>query len=242
MSFSVSTIEPNTVTENKDSKVKSKQLICPKCGIEFTRLTKDLNRTARKNTTWYCSNQCRQLGLRKYSLHKCQQCNKEVQRTPCELKNKNTFCSRSCSTTYQNSHKTTGTRVSKLKKYLQIKLKELYPNLEFIFNSPTIVGLELDIYVPSLNLAFELNGIFHYEPIFGQDKLNRTNFNDQQKYQACISNGISLCVIDTSKQKYFKDSTSQPYLDIIIKIIKGCLESNALSPSTSQADVQTSIR
>ena len=35
------------------------------------------------------------------------------------------------------------------------------------------INSELDVYVPSLNLAFELNGIFHYEPIYGEKKLNQ---------------------------------------------------------------------
>jgi len=213
------------------AKFKDKlQCECIQCsqsfGVEKSYIRKFLN--GKKNATFdFCSTKCRGAYKSKCrTKHNCSQCGKEFERTPTQLKRptKNLFCGSSCNMTYQNSHKTTGTRVSKLEKYLQLKLKELYPSLEFIFNSPTVVGLELDIYVPYLKLAFELNGIFHYEPIFGQDKLNRTTFNDQQKYQACISKNISLCVIDTSSQKYFKESTSQRYLDIISKIIKGVID------------------
>ena len=81
-----------------------------------------------------------------------------------------------------------------------------------------MIDAELDIYIPSLNLAFELNGIFHYEPIFGEKKLNSTKNNDKRKFQACLEKNIELCIIDTSTQKYFKENTSKIYLDIILKI------------------------
>ena len=43
--------------------------------------------------------------------------------------------------------------------------------------------------------------------------------NDDRKFQACIETGIELCIIDVSKQKYFKEKTSAPYLQIIAAII-----------------------
>jgi len=45
----------------------------------------------------------------------------------------------------------------------------LYPDLVIHFNKKDAINSELDIYIPSLKLAFELNGIFHYEPIFGKE-------------------------------------------------------------------------
>ena len=75
------------------------------------------------------------------------------------------------------------------------------------------------IYIPSIKLAFELNGIFHYEPIFGEEKLEKIKSNDQNKFLICKKNNINLCIINTCQQKYFKISTSQKYLDIIVFII-----------------------
>ena len=99
------------------------------------------------------------------------------------------------------------------------KLISLYPTLKIDFNKKNAINSELDIYIPSLKLAFELNGIYHYEPIHGSNKLNQTQNNDQRKFQACYEHGISLCIIDTSKQKYFKENTSQEFLNIIVDII-----------------------
>jgi hypothetical protein len=70
-----------------------------------------------------------------------------------------------------------------------------------------------------MKLAFELNGIFHYESIYGEAKLHQIQNNDKRKFQACLERGIELCIIDSSNLKYFKESNAKPYLDIIINII-----------------------
>jgi hypothetical protein len=150
----------------------------------------------------------------------CKQCSKSFFKRCCQIKiTKNHFCSKSCAATYNNTHKTKGIKLSKLEVYLQEQLTKLYPTLEIHYNRKDAINSELDIYIPSLKLAFELNGIFHYEPIFGEEKLSQIKNNDSRKYQACIEKGISLCIIDVSQQKYFKPETSKKYLDIICGII-----------------------
>ena len=152
----------------------------------------------------------------------CGQCHKKITKTPSEIKHSKhgkSFCSSSCSATYNNTHKTTGYRRSKLEKWLEIKLIKSYPNLEINFNKIDTINAELDIYIPPLKLAFELNGIFHYEPIYGKEKLDRTKNNDDRKFQACLERGIELCIIDVSKIKYFKENTSKPILEIVINLI-----------------------
>ena len=98
------------------------------------------------------------------------------------IKFPNSFCSSTCSGTYNSAHKKFGTRRSKLEKWLEEKLIMSYPSLEFHFNRKDTIYAELDIYIPTLNLAFELNGIFHYEPIFGDKKLQSTQTNDKRKF------------------------------------------------------------
>jgi hypothetical protein len=134
-------------------------------------------------------------------------------------KSNNHFCSQSCSATYNNKNKTHGNRRSKLEIWLEEQLTTLYPNLQIDFNKKEIIGSELDIYFPSLNLAIELNGIFHYEPIYGVNKLFQIQENDKSKTKLCHDLKIDLCIIDVSQQKYVKPSTSQKYLDIIVKIV-----------------------
>ena len=164
-------------------------------------------------------------------VKKCNQCSVEFKIFNSHLNSKhrksnNTFCSKSCATTYNNTHKTKGTRVSKLEVWLQTQLSLLYPTLEIHYNRKDAINSELDIYIPSLKLAFELNGIYHYEPIHGEEVLSRIKNNDNRKFAACIENKISLCTIDTSSLNYFKSANAQKYLDIISSIIEKSKQCN----------------
>lgn len=129
------------------------------------------------------------------------------------------FCNRSCSAIYHNKNKTHGTRRSKLEVFIEKELTLLYPNLEIHFNRKDAINSELDIYIPSLKLAFELNGIFHYEPIYGVEKLTKIQTNDDRKFQACLEKNIELCIIDASSLKYFKEHNVRKFLDIVNEII-----------------------
>ena len=136
----------------------------------------------------------------------CDYCSSSFLKIPAEIQiNKHNFCCQSCAAKWHNAHKTTGTRVSKLELWLQTQLPLLYPSIDFHFNKTDAINGELDIFIPSLKLAFELNGIFHYEPIYGPEKLSKTQTNDHRKMIACAEHGIELCVMDVYHFKYFKE-------------------------------------
>lgn len=203
-------------------------LTCMNCGVDYKvtprKRTQDIYNYKRNGSRYYCSEKCRleSRNFKSVNQTQCSNCGKLFY--PCHnvkknAKSSNRFCSRSCAVTYNNSHKITGNRRSKLEDWIEEQLSILYPNLEILYNDKTAIKSELDIYIPSLKIAVELNGIFHYEPIFGEDKLKRINENDNNKFHRCYEKGISLCVIDTSQQKYFKPNSSKKYLEIICKII-----------------------
>jgi len=199
---------------------------CYQCSNTFYPTKHSITQEIRQNRNRikYCSTICNSVAQTinkstKIKLY-CKYCNKEIYKTPLMInKSINHFCSQSCSGTYNNKHKTHGTRRSKLEVYLEDQLTQKFADLEIHFNRKDTIGSELDIYVPSLNLAIELNGIFHYEPIFGSNKLNQIQANDFSKSKACFDKEIDLCVIDTSQQKRFTESSSQVFLNIITDII-----------------------
>lgn len=199
---------------------------CDYCQQDFEKMQKYVKSylKLRSYKNHFCSNACSVKAKDKRKEVVCKQCNKVFLKTRNQLKkHPNSFCSSSCAATYNNTHKTHGCRRSKLEIYFGQVLPTKYPDLEFYFNRKDAINSELDIYIPKLKLAFELNGIFHYEPIYGADKLNQTQNNDRRKFQACLEQGIELCIIDTSSLNYFKPDKAQKYLDIIVNIINSKL-------------------
>lgn len=198
-------------------------LKCAHCQSLFVRWWKFVKSAIKLNRAMnYCSNTCASAHRKSGKSLFCSQCNKIVYCVPSHhRKNKSNrvFCSQSCAATYNNTHKTHGHRRSKSEVFLENQLIKLYPNLEIHFNRKDAINSELDIYIPSLKLAFELNGIFHYEPIYGQEKLNRIQNNDSRRFQACLEKGIELCILDTSGISYFKEERMKPFLDIVCRII-----------------------
>ena len=203
-------------------------LKCVECSRVFLSKKKHIieaTQSSRLATCEFCSISCQRKFQNPLIKANCSNCNKPIQVALSQFsRSVNHFCSQSCSATYNNKHKTKGTRRSKLEKWLEEMLTKKYLKVNFEFNKKNAIGSELDIYIPSLRLAFELNGIYHYEPIHGYKKLGSIQNNDQNKFQACILNKINLCVIDTSKLSYFKETNAKKYLDIISTIINSAIE------------------
>jgi hypothetical protein len=196
---------------------------CEECGVTFFTAKREIARSTDnilRKLPRFCSLKCNGIHRRDVKTISCLNCGNIASKRPCDIKIRNNhFCSSSCAATYNNTHKTTGTRRSKLEKYLEVELPNLYPTLDFHFNRKDAINSELDVYIPSLKLAFELNGIFHYEPIYGNDKLAQIQNNDTRKFQACVERGIEMCTIDSSGLKYFKPKSAEKYLRIIVNII-----------------------
>jgi hypothetical protein len=72
---------------------------------------------------------------------------------------------------------------------------------------------ELDIYSKDKNFAIEVNGILHFEEIYGKEKLKRTIKSDIGKDKECKKGGIKLYKIDIFHKTL--DENSQEIEDII---------------------------
>lgn len=225
-------------TDNEFEEARSGTLLnlqCESCSHQFS-LTKAaiIDRVKRRPFgPRFCGKLCHSLSRVKTHRLVCGTCgigilipNYQKKRSKSDLN----FCSYSCSATYHNTHKTTGHCRSKLEIWLETQLLSLYPSLHFVFNGKDTINSELDIYLPEIKLAIELNGIYHYEPIHGEKKLISTQNNDQRKFAACSAQNISLVVIDVSSMLNFKARRAQKFLDIIMDIInRELLTTNILS-------------
>ena len=161
--------------------------------------------------------------------HLCKNCDVVFTRKVSQAaKSKNLFCSLKCAATYNNRHKQTGVRRSRLEIFIEERLRSEFTSLQMLVNSKTVIGSELDFYFPTLKLAIEINGIFHYEPIYGHDKLRQIMQNDYQKEVACQKSGIELIVIPTLNEA--KNSQDE-YLEQVRTILKCKLRAGNLAVS-----------
>jgi hypothetical protein len=217
---------------------------CLVCGKNF-RLTKkniheklnEFKRGRKKTLAITCSLSCSMKrfnhSMGKTSVEtECKNCGKTVKRNSNQFnKHKNSFCSSSCSATYNNTHKQYGTRRSKIEAYLEEQLNNEYPNLKIYYNSKTAINSELDIYIPELKLAFEINGVFHYKPIFGEEKLKNVKKQDRIKRKSCREKGITLKSYNVSSISYFTPERGSVYLKKIAQEINNKITGNPAKTS-----------
>ena len=179
-------------------------------------------------TSGFCSRNC----SNKFKINKvnteCEECGKEISVRAYQRKTyKHSFCSYSCSAKYRNRHKTNGIIRSKIEIYIENKIKQNYPTLNVMSNDRILLeGLELDFYFPALKLGIELNGITHYEPIYGEDRLTRSKDSDKRKMIQCYENDIELAVIDVSGAKYLTQKWKDIYWNEVNQLLANLFVNN----------------
>lgn len=227
-----------TESKYKNSRYKDPlSLKCFYCHKAFSTSKKSIADSLRKvgKPPKFCSRNCVSLSERKREIVSCKECNRLFEKTPFEIKkSSNHFCGHSCHCTYLNRHKKFGIRRSKLEHFIENQINKDFPNLCILYNDRTTLGLELDVYVPSLALAIEFNGVFHYQPIFGVEKLNKIRNNDFKRKVLCKNLDITLHSIDISSIKHFNNSLGFEIYEIVRNIIDSLNKAigKGIEPST----------
>lgn len=191
--------------------------------VEQRRRDLETKRKARAITTFYNKIKC---------VTTCCECGKEVRRDKRDLvKNKNIcFCNRGCRMRYQIKHIIPKPR-SKAEIFLSSHIATTFPSLRIAKNDRRTLkcGLEIDIFLPEINLAIELNGPCHYFTIYGEDSLKRVQRNDEIKQSEINSLGHKLIIVDISTlptcktQKFIEDyfiSSLKPIIEELLTEIK----------------------
>ena len=106
---------------------------CKFCNKMFTREIQRYNRDSKIYSNIFCSRECRSKHSSKKIKVNCTHCGKEFIRksTPDYRCSKNRFCSCSCSAIYNNTHKTTGCRRSKLEIYIEKRISFVEKKIYF---------------------------------------------------------------------------------------------------------------
>lgn len=193
-------------SEKEFNEAKHRELLLAKCDVCQNKYQKKKSVfvKARKSTTKnYCSVKCSGVDSHTGHYFNCMQCTKSIYVSKAKIDKRikagyspsNWFCNHSCSASYNNTHKTKGWNRSKLEIFLEESIKAEYPDVVLLPNDKTAINFELDLFFPEYKFAIEINGITHYEPIYGDTKFERIQYNDNQKILLCAQFGIELCVI-----------------------------------------------
>lgn len=201
-------IKRNNAIKVKTEELKNKVSICKFCSNAFKNV-------GRKK--YYCSKECIKNNKKKY-VHVCIGCDIIFKSSEKDSK----YCSNSCKSINLNlskyAHMRGGKSRSKIEFYIEDKLKSDFPNIKFIFNDKETIGSELDVYIPELKIAIEINGIVHYEPIYGEEKLIKIQNKDKQKIINCHNLNIQLITIPLGKSSLSKKQTEEIYQKIFESI------------------------
>lgn len=200
-------------TEEEYQSCKFERLLplqCEHCDQTFLAKKKKVwearNSPRTKTQVRFCSRKCAFANTETYVVISCSWCSVPILKRPRSQigPSGRAFCTQSCGAKYNNRNKTHGTRVSKLENYLQRRLDQTFPFLEVWKNTLKPIGLELDLYFPTLKTAIEINGFHHYNAVFGETKFKRIQELDQEKVERCAKAGIHLIVLNTRHLKHFK--------------------------------------
>ncbi|RTK98597.1 MAG: hypothetical protein EKK57_11420 [Proteobacteria bacterium] len=211
------------ITSQEDFQtLRSRQLIeleCCFCSKIFTRpknqVMANIKAIKNRDNGRFCSHKCWDKSNSIKIEINCLYCQIKIIRPPSHIKNGKAFCSQSHAARYNNAHKTKGCRRSKFEIWIESQFKNIYPDLDIKYNFRLDNSCELDIYIPKLKLAFEINGVFHYQPIYGEEKLNKIKERDSRKIAYCQANSINLHTINISNEKSTKLEGFLKYFELI---------------------------
>lgn len=207
------------------------QVTCDYCKCSFYRKPREVKRSILHFCSKDCFKQYNSMFIKKVAHFNCGLCNKQctVQKNRVrKTKSGLNFCSYKCSYTYHKKFNVNSQR-SKIEIKFAEEIQKIFPNLEFIFNNSDIIGYELDIYIPELKIAIEWNGVVHYQPIYGEEKLEKIQHRDYQKQLLCQKYGIELIIITDTKSNL---ATLNEAIDYSKRIITMKMQMPGIEPGS----------
>ena len=213
-------------------------LECSRCSSTFYQRKSTVERAIgyivglnnSRKTLEFCSPKCsdnRVTNKAEIYTHVCTTCQTEFQSDRKDSK----FCGRQCKGKHDigRNRKISKNR-SKAEAYLFNRIRHEFPEIALLANDRAFLegGLEIDIFLPELSLAIEVNGPFHYRPIYGEERLERAQHNDQLKKENLENRSVELLSLDISGPEHKSWKASKIHLEalfqnIIKPLVKGRL-------------------
>lgn len=107
---------------------------------------------------------------------------------------------------------------SKLEKYLLKELLRDGHSVEFHKEQSLVnTKLQIDLFIPKLRVAIEVDGPSHFEPVWGEDALKRNKSYDDKKSGLIFGKGLILIRIKQSKD-FSKSRASLIYQELKIQL------------------------
>ena len=108
---------------------------------------------------------------------------------------------------------------SKIEKYLLFHLSRLNYRVDFhTRNLLSTQKLQVDLFLPDLGVAIEVDGPSHYEPVWGEETLAKTQWADQEKNGLLLGRGFCVIRLRTTA-KNISIAYQQGLLDKVVKVL-----------------------
>ena len=107
---------------------------------------------------------------------------------------------------------------SKLEKFLLEGLLNEGIDTKFHYEQMLVnTKLQIDLFIPSINLAIEVDGPSHFDPVWGEEALKKTQTYDNKKQGLILGKGMNLVRIKQTMD--FSIARSNIILDQLITLI-----------------------
>jgi hypothetical protein len=124
---------------------------------------------------------------------------------------------------------------SKLEKFIHQSLLDNGYKVEFHKEQSLLTTkLQIDIFLPSINTAIEVDGPSHFEPVWGQDALNRNITYDQKKEGLIIGKGLHLIRIKQTKD--FSITRSRIIVEKLLSLLNETCKNNSVPQTLTIED------
>jgi very-short-patch-repair endonuclease len=117
---------------------------------------------------------------------------------------------------------------SKMEHFIQNDLERR--KIPVIFHKKELVSnenLEVDIFVPSYNTAIEIDGPTHFLPIFGEERLIKTQTSDREKLGLLTQNGYNILRLKCLT-KSVSVAKARKITDAIVEFLNGLGDSSGV--------------